>query len=63
MQTKYGFKWEQIEVLRIAEFRGSRIVAVQSGKNEVQVIASPTGKSVTVTLNGIRMVPREPETP
>jgi hypothetical protein len=55
MNTDYGFIWEQLEVQRLAEIKGTKVVAIDAKSNRVTVYVSPTGRSVRVFKNGKEM--------
>lgn len=58
-QTRFGFKWGQIEVARLASFvrregkGATRILRVktEAGK-EIEIYVSPTGRSLRVFRDG-----------
>jgi hypothetical protein len=48
----YGFRWRQLDVIRLMERDESRVVSVESDYHKVQVYVSPTGRSVRVWKDG-----------
>lgn len=50
--SDYGFEWGPLTVSRLATIRGSRVLGVEAGRNRVEVVVSPTGRSVRVYKNG-----------
>lgn len=50
--TRYGFRWDQLDVVRAMDFRGTNVVSVETEFDKVQIYVSPTGRSVRVFRGG-----------
>ncbi|HET7407350.1 MAG TPA: hypothetical protein VFJ21_09500 [Mycobacteriales bacterium] len=50
--TDYGFTWGPIEVSRIFEHKGQRVLQVVTDHRRVEVYVSPQGRSVRVYIDG-----------
>ena len=50
--TDYGFKWGPLEVMRLFEHRGRRVLRVSTDHHKVEIYVSPGGRSVRVYIDG-----------
>ena len=57
--TEFGFVWGPVEVERVMEARGSRIIGISTQKRRLQVYISPSGRSVRVFEAGKELKPEE----
>lgn len=49
---QYGFRWGQLDVVRLAEFKGTRALSIRSDFGSIEVYVSPTGRSIRVWRDG-----------
>lgn len=57
---QYGFRWGQLDVVRLIEYRGNRALAIRTDFGEVEVYVSPTGRSIRVMREGVELKPQLP---
>lgn len=51
--TRWGFIWGGIvEVTRVMQYRGSRVIRLKTPHRDVEICVSPTGRSVRVWIDG-----------
>lgn len=41
--TQHGFRWGQIEIIRVAEIDGNRVLWLKTPKMRVQIRVTPSG--------------------
>ena len=44
----FGFRWGQLDVTRIGDFRGQKCIEVATDFGNVTIYVSPTGRSIRV---------------
>jgi hypothetical protein len=56
--TQYGFTWGPMDVVRYMEYRGRRVLGVETnGKRRLEVAVSPKGNNIRVWLDGKELLP------
>lgn len=45
---QYGFRWGQVHVQRVMEYRGRKVISVAGDGIRVEVVVSPKGKNMQV---------------
>ena len=56
--TDYGFIWGPAEIMRAFEYRGRRMVLINTDTVSVEVVISPKGNNIEVYKRGVgRLVP------
>lgn len=50
--TSFGFRWQGVEVERLAIIKGAKVLGIKVNKTRVEIYASPGGRSVRVFKNG-----------
>lgn len=50
--TRWGFIWGVAKVARVMQYRGSRILAIDTLHRHLEISISPTGRSVRVWRDG-----------
>lgn len=51
-RTPYGFYWGPMEVERVAEYRGRRVISIRTAHRHCEIHVSPEGRSIRVWIDG-----------
>ena len=55
MITDYGFKWGPLEVIRTLTYRDRRLLRIETGAHELEIVVSPQGNNIMVYMDGKKM--------
>ncbi len=48
----FGFRWDQVDVVRAAEFEGAKRLFIDTEFGRMTIAVSPTGRSIRAFKNG-----------
>lgn len=54
---RYGFRWDNVDVVRMSEYRGYKCIGVETDFGSVQIYVSPTGQGIRVFEGGRELLP------
>lgn len=62
---RWGFVWEGVRVARLTSIRGRKVLSVDTGKDNIEIIVSPQHHRVQIWKNGKEQgdVRRDPQDP
>jgi hypothetical protein len=55
VEHMYGFTWGPMDVYRMAEINGRRVLRIKTEHHELQIAISPKGQNVMVWLDHQKM--------
>lgn len=58
--AQYGFRWDNVDVIRNLEYRGTKSLSVITDHRELQVGVSPQGRRIRVWMDGTELVDPRP---